>query len=98
MPMKASAFSPFHSFNAACVASAGGPPTSAKTGSIWRPRMPPLALISSTAICAQFCEDGPNSPAGPDSGIRMPTLIGPAAKAEVRVLLRQRAGNGDGER
>ena len=41
-----------------------------------RPSTPPLALISSTYICAPLDAGSPKSAGGPESGIGMPTLIG----------------------
>src|SRR5215831_10579277 len=76
VPTRKSTFSFRISSRATRTASLASALESRMTNSILRPSTPPLALSSSTYICAPFEAGSPNSAAGPDRGIGMPTLIG----------------------
>ena len=81
VPTRKSTFSFRISSRATRTASFASALESRMTSSILRPRTPPLALSSSTNICAPFDAGSPNSAGGPDSGMGMPTLIGFCASA-----------------
>ena len=51
----------------------GSVESSATTSLTVRPIIPPSALISSTASCAQFTVERPRIPAGPDSDVSRPS-------------------------
>src|SRR5215470_4242250 len=76
VPTRKSTFSFRISSRATRTASLASALESRMISSILRPSTPPLALSSSTYICAPFEAGSPNSAAGPDRGIGMPTLIG----------------------
>src|SRR5215467_2966498 len=76
VPTRKSAFSLRMSSRATRTASLASALESRMMSSIFRPSTPPLALSSSTYICAPLEAGSPKSAAGPDSGIGMPTLIG----------------------
>src|SRR2546422_3751692 len=76
VPMRKSTFSLRMSSRATRTASLASALESRIRSSIFRPRTPPLALISSTYIWAPLVAGSPKSAGGPDSGMGMPTLIG----------------------
>src|SRR5262245_25921307 len=76
VPTRKSTFSFRISSRATRTASSALPFVSRGRSSSLRPRTPPLALISSTYICAPFRAGSPNSAPGPDRIIGNPTLIG----------------------
>src|SRR5262249_433269 len=76
VPTRKSTFSLRISSRATRTASLASALESRMISSILRPSTPPLALSSSTYICAPFEAGSPNSAAGPERGIGMPTLIG----------------------
>src|SRR5262245_53064825 len=76
VPTRKSTFSLRMSSRETRTASLASALESRMMSSIFRPRTPPLALSSSTYICAPFEAGSPKSAGGPDRGIGMPTLIG----------------------
>src|SRR5580765_1946192 len=76
VPTRKSTFSLRISSRATRTASLASALESRMTSSSFRPRTPPLALISSTYIWAPLEAGSPNSAGGPDRGMGMPTLIG----------------------
>ena len=66
VPNRKSTFSRRIRSRATRTASSALPLVSRMTSSILRPSTPPLALISSTNICAPFIEGSPISAPGPD--------------------------------
>ncbi len=88
VPTRKSTFSLRMSSRATRTASLASALESRMTSSIFRPRTPPLALISSTYICAPLEAGSPNSAGGPERGMGMPTLMGfwaSAARGQARI-------------
>src|SRR5215469_12487329 len=76
VPTRKSTFSLRMSSRATRTASLASALESRMMSSIFRPSTPPLALSSSTYICAPLEAGSPKRAAGPERGIGMPTLIG----------------------
>src|SRR2546428_1528113 len=81
VPTRKSTFSLRISSRATRTASLASALESRSNSSTLRPSTPPLALSSSTNICAPFVAGSPKSAGGPESGIGIPTLIGFCASA-----------------
>src|SRR5438445_75513 len=91
VPTRKSTFSFRMSSRATRTASLASALESRTSSSTLRPSTPPLALSSSTNICAPFDAGSPKRAGGPESGIGMPTLIGfcaSAARGSVRSVAR----------
>src|SRR5512145_2224349 len=76
VPTRKSTFSLRISSRETRTASSALPLVSRGSSSSFRPSTPPLALISSTYICAPLAAGSPKSAPGPDRIIGKPTLIG----------------------
>ncbi len=77
-PPMATTLSTSISLRAARTAASGLLWSSSMTTSTLRPRTPPAALISATAICAAWLIVAPNWLVAPVNGMMMPMRIGPS--------------------
>ena len=93
VPTRKSTFSLRISSRETRTASSALPFVSRTTSSIGRPSTPPLALTSSTYICAPFIAGSPKRAPPPERMIGKPTLIGlPCAAASAGVMRRATSG------